>query len=495
MSLAIAEYLKSAAEKIAQSQWQEAKLNLEQAVSIEPRRWDIHFNLGVILAKQKQYTQAAAKFQRAIAIKPDYDWSYNNLGEAFLKLERVGDAVQAFIQAVTLNQNNPLFHYNLGEALIKKNSLDRATECFREAMALNSQDCELQFKLGKSFRNQGLIAESITCFCKAIELDSNYTFAYISLRYTPTEAEQRDRLIDFYQKILVDYPHQPEAMANLAELLAVQGNISEGITFSRQAVQAKTVRENPNLAQADWHFKKKAPDFIIIGVGKSGTTSLYRYLGKHPQILLPNKKELRFFDRNFERGYQWYLAQFPSICDRSDLLTGEASPSYFFKPHAAQRLYDFAPETKIIVMLRNPVDRSISGYYQNQKLGIKHETLEATIEREIEIINQKSEAELAYGGSILGESLYYYKLKRWMKIFPRNQFLIINSQDFFSHPAKFMAETFQFLDLPVVDRDKYQKHNVGSYPQVTSEVKQQLKDFFVPHNQKLAEFLNTNFSW
>lgn len=114
----------------------------------------------------------------------------------------------------------------------------------------------------------------------------------------------------------------------------------------------------------------KAPNFIIIGASKCGTTFLYKYLNYHPQILLANKKELRFFDEHFQRGHEWYLAQFPSFGDRSELLTGEASPSYLFSHHVAQRIKDFASQTKLFVMLRNPVERTIYNYYQNKKLAI-----------------------------------------------------------------------------------------------------------------------------
>ena len=494
MCLAVAEYLKSAQAKIVQEQWQEAKIDLRRAVEIEPWRWDIHFNLGVISTKQQQYEQAADKFQQAIKLNPDFDWSYNNLGEILLKLGRTGDAVQSLIRAVTLNQNNPLFYYNLGQALLQKDSTERAVVCFRQAVDLNPTEAELQYKLGQTFRDRGLLAESIRCFCEAIKLNSNYHLAYIALRYTRLDPGQKANLINFYQQILLDSPHQPEALANLAELLAESDNLGDAIIFSRQAVQAKTVRDNPRLAQAEWKFKQKAPDFVIIGAGKAGTTSLYRYLGKHPQILLPNKKELRFFDRNFERGYQWYLAQFPGICDRSDLLTGEASPSYFYEDQAAQRLYDFAPEIKIIVMLRNPVERTISGYYQNRKLGINQLTLAAIVEQEIADINARNEAQLAHSSGILGQSLYYYKLKRWLGIFPKNQFLIFKSENFFANSAESMAETFDFLSLPNVNNHHYSKHNKGSYPEVSSEIKQQLKSFFAPHNQKLAQFFNMDFN-
>jgi tetratricopeptide (TPR) repeat protein len=353
-----------------------------------------------------------------------------------------------------------------------------------------------QFQLGKSFRNQGLNQEAIYYFCETIKLNPTYSPAYISLRYIDLKPKKRLQLIDFYQQILVNYPNLSDALANLAELLTQENKMSEAIALSRQAVYHKTISHNPDLAQVDWQFKKeKAPDFIIIGAGKSGTTSLYKYLGYHPQILLSNKKELRFFDKNFTLGYEWYLAQFPTITDQSQWLTGEASPSYLFMPHVAQRLKDFAPNIKLIVMLRNPVERSISDYYQNQKTGCNNQTLEQAIATEIQRIKQQTEVELSYGSGILSQSLYYYKLKRWLKIFPKSQLLIIKSEVFFANPGKSMEQVFDFLGLANTQHHNYQKYNVGDYFEISEPIKEQLAKFFSFYNQQLSEYLQMDFNW
>ncbi len=434
----------------------------ENCCKIQPERWDTYFNLGVAFLKQKQYAQAGESFERAIAIKPDYAWSY----------------------------------YHLGEAFAEQNLSDRSLVCFRQALKLNFQDYRLQFKLGKSFRNQGLTKEAIICFCRTIKLNPDFVPAYISLRYVELQPEWLEDLISFYRQISLARPDLPEVLTNLAELLAERDDLSEAIAFSRRAVEIQTARDNPHLSKIDWPPEKsKAPDFMIIGAAKCGTTSLYKYLNYHPQILLPNKKELRFFDKNFQRGYGWYLAQFPSICDRPELLTGEASPSYLFSPHVAQRIKDFAPRTKLIVMLRNPVDRAISNYYQNKKTGCHQNSLEETINREISRVGRQTESQLSYDAGVLSQSLYYYKLKRWMKIFPKNQFLILSSEEFFSDPGTSVRQVCQFLELPNIQNDDYQKYNTGSYPQASDTIKKQLENFFAIYNQRLEEFLQMDFNW
>src|SRR5262245_16433943 len=93
-------------------------------------------------------------------------------------------------------------------------------------------------------------------------------------------------------------------------------------------------------------FLRLLPDFLIIGAAKSGTTSLYRYLVKHPHVRRARRKEIRFFDREYAQGANWYRAHFPlALRKRWETLrhggfaTGEASPSYLYYPHAAKRAH------------------------------------------------------------------------------------------------------------------------------------------------------------
>lgn len=144
-------------------------------------------------------------------------------------------------------------------------------------------------------------------------------------------------------------------------------------------------------------------------------------------------------------------------------------------------------------MLRNPIERAISDYYQQS--GTNQASLEETILQEQDRIKQQSESQLGYGGGILTQGLYYYKIKRWMQIFPQNQFLIINSDRFFVQPSETMRQVFDFLNLPSVEEAHYLPHNKGAYPQVSSSLKQLLGDFFEPYNQKLEEYLGRKFDW
>ena len=106
-------------------------------------------------------------------------------------------------------------------------------------------------------------------------------------------------------------------------------------------------------------IQRSFPDFIIIGAQMCGTTSLYDYLAKHPNVLLSYVKEIHFFDHSYNKGLLWYRSFFPLRIIKGKRMTGEASPYYIFHSHSAKRIAKTLPSVKLIVMLRNPVDRSI----------------------------------------------------------------------------------------------------------------------------------------
>ena len=494
--MSVAEYFTQAKKQVEQQKWQEASDSLQKIIQLEPNRWDVNFNLGQVLSKQQRYEEAIQAYKNAIAINSNYAWAYNNLGIILLHLKRIKEATAFFSQAIKIEDKNPWFYRNLAQSLVRQGNEAKALDCFQKAVQLKPNSPELQVELGESLKKQGLIEEAVNCFCRAITINPNYLPAYTALRYTQLESAWLEKVIGFYQEILAKNHDLVPALTNLADLLSQQEKLEEAIVYYRKSTYKKTIALNPELAKLDWKsHKEQAPDFLIIGAGKCGTTSLYSYLGYHPQILLPNNKEINFFSKNFTNGLDWYLSQFPSITDSSDFITGEASPSYFFKPHVPERIYEIAPNTKLIVLLRNPVERSISDYYQNRKTGQVTRTLEEVIMGGMKYFQKTTIDDLSHSGGTLFQSLYFLKLQRWMQIFPREQFLILKSEDFFENPAKIMKRVFQFLELPEVINNQYQKFNTGSYPPLEESIRQELAEFFYPHNKKLEEYLQIQFNW
>lgn len=241
------------------------------------------------------------------------------------------------------------------------------------------------------------------------------------------------------------------------------------------------------------------PDFIIIGGQKCGTTSLYNYLIQHPEIVAAATKEVHFFDLQFDKGVEWYEAQFPE-----NGITGEASPYYIFHPLVPQRIHQLYPNVKLIALLRDPVARTISHYFHEVRLGFEELSLESAIASETTRLQGETEKILADSTyysfnhqhyTYRSRSLYLDQLKHWQKYFPSEQLLILESEEFYKNPATTVNQVFEFLQLPPYQLAQYSIYNMGDYPQVSETILHQLADSFQPHNQQLAAYLGREFTW
>ncbi|WP_293335484.1 sulfotransferase domain-containing protein [Microcoleus sp. CAWBG58] len=248
----------------------------------------------------------------------------------------------------------------------------------------------------------------------------------------------------------------------------------------------------------------KPPDFIIIGVQKGGTTSLYNYLIQHPQIAPAAQKEIHYFDLNFDKSPDWYYSQFPQIQSGEQLLTGEASPYYIFHPRVAQRIHDLCPKVKIIALLRNPVERAISHYHYYIKIGYESLSLESAIAQEPERLKGEIEKILAsptyesYNHrhyTYLSRGIYADQLPAWMQLFPKSQLLILKSEDLYVNPCGTYNSVLKFLGLPPHELETYEKYNSNQYPPVSETVYEQLRAYYRSPNQRLAQLCDRDFGW
>lgn len=257
------------------------------------------------------------------------------------------------------------------------------------------------------------------------------------------------------------------------------------------------------------------PDFLIIGAQKAGTTSLFEDLINHPCVGRPIKKEIHYFDypENFNRGVWWYRSHFPLMMHKfysaavrkEPFITGESSPYYLFHPHAARRVAEILPHVKIIVLLRNPVDRAFSHYQHEVNGGNETLSFEEAIQKrnqelktEIQKMNQdekyKSRIHQCY--SYLLRGIYWQQLESWFQFFPKHQFLILNSESYFQEPAQVYRQVIHFLGLPEYTLERFKNAYPGKYTsRMSKAVRDYLKEFYKPHNEKLCENLGTRFSW
>lgn len=222
--------------------------------------------------------------------------------------------------------------------------------------------------------------------------------------------------------------------------------------------------------------------FLVAGVQKGGTTSLDAYLRQHPSICMARKKELHFFDKDphFEDkpvDYAGYESRFAAKL--SATIFGEATPIYTYWPPAMERIKAYSRAMKIIVLLRNPIERAWSHW--RMEVGRNREALDfsTAIRNEPERIAMalsKSHQTFSY----VDRGLYSRQIERIRMNFPEPQLLFIKSERFFVEPAEVVAEVLRFLDLPLFHIDVSQVHRAGhDASHMSPEDRSFLRDKFI----------------
>jgi len=255
------------------------------------------------------------------------------------------------------------------------------------------------------------------------------------------------------------------------------------------------------------------PDFYIIGTQKGGTSSLYDYLTEHPSIESCYSKEPSYFDRYYERGLNWYKINFPfkiqkflmTKIRKKIFLTGEASVRYLDHPFTPERIKKITPNAKFIVLLRNPVSRSFSQYVRVKGNNREQLSFEEAFHNESKRTRDDFEkifsnplhyADSYFTYSYFERGIYVDKLKHWMKVFPKEQFLIIQSEIFFKNPSDTLNQVLDFLELNHIVLNEYKiRGKVNKNKNFDLDFQKQLSDYFKPHNQRLYDFLGKKFDW
>lgn len=302
------------------------------------------------------------------------------------------------------------------------------------------------------------------------------------------------------------------------------------VTYLRRFPRPRTVT---TLARRASGLLRTMPDYIIIGVSKSGTTTMYQLISAHPDVLPSIVKEVYFFniEGNYEKGKMWYRSFFPSHLHKRHLsrrhgrriLSGESTPSYMQHTMAPARVRAALPNVKMIVMLRNPVDRAYSHYHMSIRMQRESLTFEEAVAAEkarmrYYMERAVSEPEFSWYGrqySYLGTGHYAEQLAYWFRYHDRNKFLILTLDELKADQRGVMGRVFEFLGLEPFDtgdlhptamiphrfgpglgiRNIGWQYNVGRYDTMNHDTRSMLVDYFRPHNERLQQLLDRGFDW
>lgn len=254
------------------------------------------------------------------------------------------------------------------------------------------------------------------------------------------------------------------------------------------------------------------PDFLIIGGMRCGTSSLYKWLGAHPSVAPSLRKETRYLSTGYWKGEAWYRSQFPtrlrtrlhSVVRPAGLQVFEASPDYLFYPGVPERAVRLLPQAKLIVLLRDPVDRAVSHYIHN--VAARHERLPFL---QALLSEKERTARPPWGRSghqypllrysYVARGIYVDQLMAWERCYPRGRMLILRSEDLFARPTDIYREILEFLDLPPWQPRRFPNFSQAAprTPHIggLDEARVWLSERLGPHNLRLYEWLGRDMGW
>ncbi|MGH8890407.1 MAG: sulfotransferase domain-containing protein [Acidothermaceae bacterium] len=260
-------------------------------------------------------------------------------------------------------------------------------------------------------------------------------------------------------------------------------------------------------------MQRMPPAFMLAGFVKAGTTTLFDRLAAHPDVLPPRHRLLHYFSYEYERGGKWYTEQFPAVARARTQavlrqrrpITGEGSPSYADHPLAPQRVHADFPDVRLIFLLRNPIERAYSHYNMSRRDGEEPlETFEEAVdaeegrlagefERVLEQPNYRAFNLSTY--SYLTRGRYAEHVNRWLAVFPREQVLLLTTEELTQSWAETMGRCWGFLGLRDIDSGPVQRLNSASYSSMNPATRERLREYFAPHNVETAKLLGRDPGW
>ncbi|MGF1492953.1 MAG: tetratricopeptide repeat protein [Microcoleaceae cyanobacterium] len=534
------------------SQWQDAAASYIRALEIDEYFCWSYYNLATSLWHSRQHQAAVFAYIKAYKILNNLPGIYPRLGEILLEqiqqqslkqsleeynlpLElQLSKPLENILKLDTIDLDFEIYHqlaqhlekegfsagsiilYHLAEQVNSEDKtlapklhqvqqqylqLEQAIAVARQGAEQNPDSFQAHYKLGTLLARQQDWSGAISAYLKSIQIKPETPlWLYQGLEERLVQLNQIEDAVKIYQSAIQNRPEAVWPYVNLGEVLVQSGRVSEALNYYQLANYQKIKQFHPQwLEEREKLQPKNGPDFIIIGTQKGGTTSLYYYLALHPNIMPSLIKEIEFWEKRFEWGLDWYRANFPPTPADEMILTGEATPSYLDHSDVPERLFQSFPATKLIVLLRNPVDRAISHYYQWIDLKWEWRSLEMAMDLAIAQLENLKYQTKHYAwnqpNNYIARGLYVIFLQKWLSIFPKEQVLILSSEEFYRDPAVSLSEICRFLRLPEYRLKKYNKYNARTYPIAESVVRQKLQDYFEPYNFELEQYLGQKFHW
>ena len=273
---------------------------------------------------------------------------------------------------------------------------------------------------------------------------------------------------------------------------------------------AKSLSRDVGRLTSRWRM---TPSLLIVGAQRCGTTSMYKDLTQHPAILpAVMQKGVHYFDVQYDHSRSWYNAHFPLRRTAAKVekligvapITGESSPYYLYHPLAAGRIAADLPQARLLVLVRDPVERAYSAHTHETARKYETESFERAIELEAERIAGEEEKLIADPNyqsfehqhhSYVARGRYAEQLERLAAAVGREKIHVVDSGRFFAEPETVYDGIIEFFGLPAWRRPEFKQHNARPRMDMAPALRAKLEEYFEPWDEKLTDWLGRPPSW
>lgn len=297
----------------------------------------------------------------------------------------------------------------------------------------------------------------------------------------------------------------PDSCSNVESVRVISADGSVELASSGSPICKQTNRPLP----PEWRSGRqyRFPSFFILGAAKCGTTSLHSYLGQHPEICVSNPKEPFYFEAELDRGPSYYFSRYFAHW-AGERIVGEARHRNLYMPYAAERIFQFNPRARLIVCVRNPVERAISHWWHWYSRNEEHLSLGQCIEQDWQRIQagmsyEDQRTRDAYARTLdangkgmfrtyVDSGYYFDQIQRYMAFFPAQQLQIVLLEDLAADPTRKVADLFGFLGADPTYIGNYaplNRSDQGMLKHLDSGTLSWLVQHYRPHNEALAQLI------
>jgi hypothetical protein len=415
--------------------------------------------LGVSRLATGELDEAVTSLRRAVGLAPDAAWSYQALGQALKAQGRHDEAETALRRAIERQPGDLWAWYHLSDSLFLQGRVGAALDAVIAGCA-ESPFPNIPFPI------QALPADDCT----------------------PAR-------ISALHGLLERHPHTGALMALLSWMLTARRDSAESAQVMRRMAPLHWRLDDAERAAEPAACKPAA--FMVIGQPVAGAGPLFRCLEQHPGFMPHLFRKCHYWSRHFDTGADWYRACLPPLRRGSRLISGDGSTDYFSHPDAPARIAAALPAIKLILFLREPVQRAWVQYQIYRNLGLERRDWGQVVADELApmpICPLDEDDAAALRGCVspdgfLWRSIALPFLRRWLALFPREQMLILTHAELALDPSATLQRAMGFVGLADGRIDCAAPINAHSGPPMPPDVERRLRDWFAPHQAALGPFL------